>query len=389
MARIPQVATYPNTNLAPTFSYKFSPEQMKAFDRTTINVGFDPMENLSFPTKVSQAGRVALDQARAAGKRFEAAKFELQRKVLTEYFSLAAHDEQIRIQRDNVALLKLLAESGADRVKAGGAQRDLLRAQTQLRLAETELANMESEHMSMRAGLNAMLARDARAPLGLPASLPASRPLAAADAALIAVAADNSPELARLAHDVAGRKDALELARMAYIPDVNPMAAFTGSASQVVGAMVVLPTTIPEIRGRIDESRAMLRSSEAVLRQARSDRAGAFVAALYAMRNAERQAAVFGQTILPRARQALASSRQAYSTGTGSFADLIDTQRTLLDVRRMIADAWVEREKRLAELEALAGVDFETLAGDSASPATATAPTTGPAASRPAQGVSP
>jgi outer membrane protein TolC len=161
---------------------------------------------------------------------------------------------------------------------------------------------------------------------------------------------------------------------MAYIPDINPMAAFTGGASQMVGAMVVLPTTIPEIRGRIDEARAMLRASEAMLRQTRSDRAAGFVAALYALRNAERQAAVFRETILPRAQQALAASRQSYATGTGSFTDLIDSQRTLLDVRLMVAEAQVEREKRLAELEALAGVDVETLARST------TAPSTGPTA---------
>src|SRR5258705_2880410 len=34
LTRIPQVANYPNTNLAPSFSYMFSGEQMKSFDRT-------------------------------------------------------------------------------------------------------------------------------------------------------------------------------------------------------------------------------------------------------------------------------------------------------------------------------------------------------------------
>src|SRR5258706_9444936 len=56
LARIPQVANYPNTNLAPSFSYMFSSERMKSFDRTTVGIGFDPMENLSFPTKISKAG---------------------------------------------------------------------------------------------------------------------------------------------------------------------------------------------------------------------------------------------------------------------------------------------------------------------------------------------
>src|SRR5215467_6319383 len=44
LTRIQQVANYPNTNLAPSFSYMFSGENLKAWDRTTVGVGFDPME---------------------------------------------------------------------------------------------------------------------------------------------------------------------------------------------------------------------------------------------------------------------------------------------------------------------------------------------------------
>ncbi len=368
LARIPQVANYPNTNLAPSFSYMFSSDRMKSFDRTTVNVGFDPMENLAFPTKVAQAAKVALEEARAAGKRFEATKFEIQRKVLSAYLDLVLHEEQIRIQRDNVNLLKLMNDSAGDRVGAGGQPQDLLRAQTQFRLAENQLATMQSEHMTMLSMLNAMLARDPRAPLNLPPTIPPPRPLLADDAQLISIATDNNPDLARLAHEVAGRQDALELARMAYIPDINPMAGFTGGISQMIGAMIVLPTTIPEIKGKIDESRAMLHSSQAMLRQTRSDRAASFVAALYAMRNAERQAAVFQDAILPRAQQTLAGLRQSYAAGNASFSDLIDSQRTLLDVRLMIAEARIEREKRLVELESLAGVDIETLAAPATQP---------------------
>jgi outer membrane protein TolC len=370
LARIPQVANWPNTNLAPTFSYMFSSERMKSFDRTTVNVGFDPMENLAFPTKVAQAGKVALDEARAAGKRFESTKFDIQRKVLVAYLDLALHEEQIRIQRDNVNLLKLMADSAGDRVGAGGAPQDLLRAQTQFRLAENQLATMETQHMAMLSMLNGMLARDPRAPLKIPPTLPAPRRVPADDAKLLALAIENNPDLARVAHQVAGRQDALELARMAYIPDINPMAGFTGGISQMIGAMIILPTTIPEIRGKIDESRAMLRSTQAMLRQTKADRAASFVAALYAMRSAERQAAVFQDAILPRAQQTLAAMRQAYAAGTASYTDLIDTQRTLLDVRLMIAEAQMEREKRLAELEALAGVDMETLAAPVTQPTT-------------------
>jgi outer membrane protein TolC len=125
--------------------------------------------------------------------------------------------------------------------------------------------------------------------------------------------------------------------------------------------MVMLPTAIPMIRAQVNEARAMLRASQATAAQAQRDRAASFVAAVYAMRNAQRQAELFEQRILPAAQQTLDSSRQAYGAGTVGFVELVDAQRTLLDVRLMIAEAKIERERQLAQIEALAGVDLETL----------------------------
>src|SRR6185503_3989396 len=231
----------------------------------TATLQFDPSENLELPFKTSRRGQVAFASARAAGAKFREAKFRLQRQVLQGYTDLALMQERIRVQRDNVSLLKLLADTAADRVRAGANQQDLLRAQTQYRLNENELANMESELRSMKAMVNGMLARDPQAPLELPAGLPPPRQLAVDDAKLIAIATSANPQLERLAREAEGRKDALELARLMNIPDINPMAGFTGSVSQMVGAMVMLPTNTPRIRGMIDEARAMLQGSEAML----------------------------------------------------------------------------------------------------------------------------
>lgn len=368
--RINQAAGYPNSNLSLGYEYMFSGERMKAWNRTTLSAGVDPMQNLAFPTKVAQAGKVALDQAQAAGKRFEAAKFALQRRALTAFLDLALQDERIRIQNDNVTLLRVLSENAAARVRTGAPQQDLLKTQTELELAENELRNMQAERRSMLATLNGLLVRAADAPLELGPALPPPRPIAADDATLIEVGVVNNPGLAGLARDVAGRADALELARLAYIPDINPVAAVTGGVSQSIGAMISVPTTLPQIRAAVAEARSMLRSSQAALRQARSDRAAAFVATLVVLRNDERQAAVLRDRILPLADQVLTNSRQAYSTGSIGLIELIDSQRTLLEVRRLTAEVVVEREKRLAELEELAGADVETLGRATTEPAT-------------------
>ncbi len=360
-ARIDQAATWPNSNVALSFSYMFSPGSMKAWNRATIGAGFDPSMNLSLPTKTRIAGKVALEAARAAGDRFRAAKFDLQRRVLQAYLDLALTEELIRIERDNLTFLKLLSDSAADRARAGGPMQDLFKALIEAQTAQNELANLEAKANSTRGMLNGMLARDARAPLNLPPNLPGPRPVGADDADLIAIAVAQNPELAGLAQQVAGRADAVELARLAYLPDVIPSASVTGNLSQSLGAMLMLPTKLPAIRAAIDEAQAMTWSAQAMLQQTRHDRAASFVADLYLMRNAERESLLYRQRIVPATRQLVSSSRDAYAAGTIGFADLIDSERMFISVRRLVAEAQIEREQRLAELEALAGVDIETL----------------------------
>jgi outer membrane protein, heavy metal efflux system len=165
------------------------------------------------------------EAAREASEKFRAVKFDLQRRVLLAYLDLALAEEKVRIQRDNMNLLKLVADSAAARSQAGGPLQDLLKALTDTQLAKNELYNLEAEAKSMRGTLNGILARDPGAALVLPPALPPSRPVAADDARLIALAVDQNPELAGLARQVEGRKDAVELARLAFLPILSPPGA--------------------------------------------------------------------------------------------------------------------------------------------------------------------
>ena len=248
-ARIDQAAIWPNSNVAVSFSYMFSPENIKTWDRTTLGIGFDPAMNLSLPSKARTAGKVALEAASEAGERFRMVKFDLQRRVLSSYLELAQTEEFIRIERDNLRLVKLVADSAADRAKAGGPMQDLFKALIELQTSQNELATLQAKANSMRSMLNGMLGREANEPLGLAPNLPAPRLVAADDSSSLRWRwhrTRNSPALAR---QVAGRTDAIELARLAYLPDFSPSASINGSLSQSLGTMVMLPTKIPAIRG--------------------------------------------------------------------------------------------------------------------------------------------
>ena len=374
--RIQQAGGYPNTPLSLGFEQMF--QGGTSFDNTTVRISPDAMENLAFPPKVYQAAKVALDDARAAGKRFTAAKLSLQRKVLIAWYAYALQAERRRVQEANLSLLKLITETAIARVGAGAPQQDLLRAEVEQRRAEDELRGLEAELPQTRAMLNAMMARAPDAALTPPERIPAARPLPSDDAVILALAVKNNPELAALAHRVKGREDALELARLQYIPDFNPFHGLTGSVSQVVGIGVSIPTFLPEVRGMVKEAKADLREMQAMYRQATFDRAAQVVAALYALRNSERQSRLFDERIIPAAERVVDNVRAGYATGTSSFTDLVDARRVLLDVRLVAAEARAARETSLADLEALIGRELPSGAAEAEGGDVAAPPTSAP-----------
>ncbi|MBM4247490.1 MAG: TolC family protein, partial [Deltaproteobacteria bacterium] len=166
--RIDVAAGYPNTNVSVGFEYLFSGGNLTGWDRTSLSVGFDPMQNLSFPTKVYAAGLVATEDARAAGERFAAARFALRRKVLSAWLDYALLAERIRVQREQITLLTVGAESAAARVRGGRPQDELLMADVEHGHGEHMLLDLEAALPAARARLNALIGRSADAPLDPP-----------------------------------------------------------------------------------------------------------------------------------------------------------------------------------------------------------------------------
>ncbi len=354
--RIPQDASPPNAALP--FSVMFNSGNMRLWDRTTLGVMNDPMTNIPFPSKLAAAGRRALEDARAAGLRFEAAKFRLQANVLSAYYDLALIAESIRIREETVSLTRQMAAQAEVMVGAGLApQNELLRAQTEVELVDNDLANLRSRVPPAAARLNALVGRPADAVVLLPAALPERRELDVPDAELIRLGSERSSELEALARDVAGREEALSLARQAYIPDFGLQASITGGIAQTLGGMIVLPTRLEAIRAGIEQARAQLRAAEAARTQYARDLAASFVLNLAVLRDDERQIALFDESIIPRARQTVDIARTAYSASRASFADLLDAERVLLDARLALAQFRIEREKSLAAIETWAAID--------------------------------
>jgi outer membrane protein TolC len=116
--------------------------------------------------------------------------------------------------------------------------------------------------------------------------------------------------------------------------------------------------TIPILRyealnAAIAQAEAKLRASEAMRRQAGNDLTAQVVADITIIRDADRQLDLFEHTTLPRARQVVSVGRSAYETGQASLLDLLDNQRSLIAIERLIAKLRITQATHLAELESI------------------------------------
>lgn len=356
LERIPQEASPPGT-LALSFSHMLD-GGASAWDRTTLALQTDPMENLPLPSKLETAGRRALEEARAAGLRFDEMRYELQRRVLVACAELALLDEVAGIAEENAALIELLAAVAEPRARGGLApQQDLVKLQRELDLARNELRNLRAGAPGLQAELNALLGREPQAPVT--AVWPLQRALEGTDEQLLARIAQRNPRLLGLDHELAGGEQGLELARQEYLPDFALSAGIVGSVSQFVGGMLTLPFLRREaIEGGIAQARAELAAIAALRRQAGLDLAARAVLELYLLRNLDRQLELYAGSLLPRTEQLVDLSRAAYTAGQVPLVELLESQRMLLEVRRVAAQLRAERVKALAELEALSASDL-------------------------------
>ena len=359
--QIPQDGTQA-TNLALFGSTSITRGRMSR-ETSTLSLGNDPMADIVLPAKLSVAAERALDNARAAGLRFRKAQFELRAKVLSAYADYALIAELIRLEESNSELLQttLMVVEARNRAGTGG-QQDLLKSRNELDLSRNDIANMRSQLPAQRAALNALLDRSPEAEIPLPKQMPQSRPTVREDRDVLNLAAQRNPELTALAQEIAARKQTVTLAQLQYLPDFSLSAGtdLAGITQSLMGMVTVPMLRYQAINAAVAQAEANLRATEAMRRQTHRDFAAQIVLDLSTIRDADRQLDLFDRTILPRARQAVAIGRSSYEAGQSSLLDLLDTQRSLITIQRLVARLRAVHEQRLDDLEAITVTAFDT-----------------------------
>jgi outer membrane protein TolC len=354
LERVPQAVSLDDPRLS--YEYLFSDEKFDRWDRTTVGVA----QMFPFPGKLTLAGEAAFQEAVAAGRRFEDAKFGLQSEVVAAWSELWLADQRISIEAANLELLREFAEITRGRLEVGrAAQAETAKADLEVASAQNELLRLQAARPPALARLNALLSRPPETPLGPRSS--EARSLARGDAEILALAAERNPELRALAAEVAAREVAIELAWRQYLPDLKVGLDVRGSMERMLMGVINVPLRYARIQAAIREARGAERAAEAGVRARRDDLRAQVVLQLFLARDGTRQASLLDQVLIPRADEVVGATAAGYATGGMAFLDLLDAQRSLLLLRLARAEVDAQRASAVAALEALCAVDLGTL----------------------------
>ncbi len=309
-----------------------------------------------------RARRVDVAEAALATTDAEIARTiqDVRSDVRRAYFEAVAALERVRLGDELEGLARRATDAARERVDTGAAPRlELLQAQLALAQASNETAAARGDSMATRATLNALLAYAADAAPTLTDSLRSGRLASTADATRDALA--RSAELAVLEHRIAEARAQVALARALRRPDASIQTTLTYGAQPEftvgwrAGVSVVLPL-FNSGRAAVDVASATLAQVTAE-RDARAAAIAGTVAAAGARAEAARAALDrYDRDLLPASRQIEAMADESYRSGQTGVVSLLQALQGAREVRMRAAQAGLDYQVALADLERAMGM---------------------------------
>lgn len=302
-------------------------------------------QTLGITQEIPVFGRrsMSIEQARSAERaaqaRLDEVRAGLAANVVQAFSEFLYVRENQRLQGDLIQLLEQFT-AVAERSYAAGSvsMPDLLRAQNALDEARSDYQNLDSMLFSQRARLNSALGRDARMDFEGEYSLSQSHSefaqLPAPPDELYAQLKEHSPALLASRYEVESMLVAQDLAGSAGLPRLMVGAEYmnTAMASDTVTGMVSvsLPIWRSNYRAQRDAADADVQTGLQQLQAAELEVQAELSMALYQWREAERNRELYGNVLVARAEQAVATTLSNYQSGNAGFTDVITSQREWL-----------------------------------------------------------
>ena len=372
LERAPQAASWPDPRLGTKVFLE--PIESRVGPQ---RVGLSLAQRFPWPGKRGLARSAAEHLAAAEGARYVARRAALVASVRETWLELALTERTREIVERNRELVASTEQIVRTRYGAGEAGwADLIRVQVELARLEDRRLGLADRRRPIGARLNALLHRapDAELPR---ATLPEELVELPADDELRRRLEEGNPTLLAHRFEIEARRQGVELARTARRPDLTlgleyiitgeaRMDGVDGSGDDPIAA--VLSLDLPVRRERYAAAEREARARERAARQGLASERDSLLAELeeerWAVRDAHRKLTLYRDTILPRTRQSREAVRAAFRGGTADFLDLLDTERTLLEIEIELERARAAGARAEARIDGLMGVTIDERNGE-------------------------
>lgn len=317
--------------------------------------------------KLGARAGAAEAQTNVARAQLAAVELSTIAKVKRAYYELYFIQQAISITEAESDLLVDIREVANSRYRTGGtSQQDVLRADLEVSNVDNELIRLRQQLDSGQARLARLLHIAPQTEVAALRQLPDQLIPHNLDI-LQQQAVTARPELHAMLASVRRDEQSLELARLQYKPDVTVGFSWIDVAENGISPvangrdafLLSAGVNLPIYRKRLDSS---VRSAEAKVvstaREYDALRDGTLeeVTDLFAQaRSQEELLVLFREDILPKARQTLEVSNQAYNVGEVDFLQLLDNWRQLLRYEINNLRLQASLRQTLAELERVVG----------------------------------
>ena len=302
--------------------------------------------------------RLALAQAqqRLAAWDYEARRLEVATLTAQRHVAVIAAQQRVELAERMLKLAEQTHEIATQRAKAGVAptseqDKALVRVSVERVRLDTARHKLSAARQALASTWGQSIASFRQAVGDLDVSLPVP-----AVESLLTAAADH-PRAARWADEVDERRRAVELARAKGVPDVTAGAGVrtfpdANDAAALLEFSIPLPLNdrnqggVLEARYALAKTTAQSRAAEAMLHQELSAAHAEMAAAVFALRLLRDEA-------MPAARSAHQAARDAFATGRTDLLNVLDAERTLVEVEAQLIDARESQHTAAAKIEGL------------------------------------
>ena len=364
--QVPQAKSLPD----PKFTYGYFIEEVETRVGPQRNK-LEIMQTFPWFGEIEARTDAAAAAAKAARKRYEAAKLKLFAEVKDAFYEYTYLARAIEIAKENLELIQHFEEVARTKYMAATTGHpDVIRAQIELARLEDRLKTLEELRKPIVARLNAILNRQSLEMLPWPRKAE-FRAAEVSREKMIELLRLRNPELEALDFELEAANNRVELAKKKFWPDVGVGVGWTDTGSALNPGMsdsgkdpIILMFTMNLPIWREGYEAAELQAKANVRRAShqKKDVENTIIAraerSLYDFEDSDRKQKLYGDVLIPKSEELLGASETAYKAGTIDFLSLINAQQKLLEFQLHYERAMTDNQQELARLEMLVGAEL-------------------------------